>query len=79
MIKNPTHYLRLVVNEPAVRSDIDSLYADFCDLKDIWHRTRLEANRQRAMRAYNTWIIASFPKPQQLPLLLHSTSAWGFN
>ena len=73
-------HLRLIVSDRSVGAvDSDALFANFCDLKNIWHRTKLEADRERAMRAYNAWIVGSFPKDQQIPLLLHSTSAWGFN
>jgi hypothetical protein len=60
-------------------ADTNALFAVHLELKDVWHRTKIEANRQRAMRAYNAWIVGSFPKDQQGPLLLHSTSTWGFN
>lgn len=73
-------YLRLVATDQAgCVADSNSLFAAFCELKDVWHRTKIEANRQRAMRAYNAWIVSSFPKEQREPLLLRSTSTWGFN
>jgi hypothetical protein len=73
-------YLRLVTrNQGDCATDAHALFAAYSELKDVWHRTRLEANRQRAMRAYNAWIVASFPKHQQEALLLRSTSNWGFN
>jgi hypothetical protein len=76
----PAPYLRLVASDQSgCVVDNNSLFAVFCELKDVWHRTKIEANRQRAMRAYNAWIVGEFPKDQQIPLLLHSTSTWGFN
>jgi hypothetical protein len=73
-------YLRLVASyESGCVADSNALFAVFCELKDLWHRTKIEANRQRAMRAYNAWIFCAFPKEQQEPLLLRSTSTWGFN
>jgi hypothetical protein len=73
-------YLRLVASDQSgCAPDTNALFAVYLELKDVWHRTKIEANRQRAMRAYNAWIVGSFPKDQQGPLLLHSTSTWGFN
>ena len=73
-------YLRLVASDQSgCVADTNALFAVYLELKDVWHRTKIEANRQRAMRAYNAWIVGSFPKDQQGPLLLHSTSTWGFN
>ena len=72
-------YLRLIVNDQSACGDSNSLFAVYVDLKDAWHRTKIEANRQRAIRAYNAWIVGSFPKDQQIPLLLDSNSTWGFN
>jgi hypothetical protein len=73
-------YLRLVThNQPGCATDTHALFAAYSESKEIWHRTKLEANRQRAMRAYNAWITRSFPKDQQEALLLRSTSNWGFN
>jgi hypothetical protein len=73
-------YLRLVASNNSGRAANSSdLFAIYSELKDVWHRTKIEANRQRAMRAYNAWIVGTFPKEQQEPLLLRSTSTWGFN
>lgn len=73
-------YLRLVVSDQSgCVADSNSLFAAFCELKDVWHRTKIEADRQRAIRGYNAWIDGSFPKEQQEPLLLRSNSTWGFN
>jgi hypothetical protein len=73
-------YLRLVASNDSGRAaDSSTLFAVYGELKDVWHRTKIEANRQRAMRAYNAWIVGSFPKEQQQPLLLSSRSTWGFN
>ena len=73
-------YLRLVASDQSgCVTDSNSLLAAYCDLKDVWHRTKTEPDRQRAMRAYNAWIVGEFPKDQREPLLLRSTSTWGFN
>jgi hypothetical protein len=69
---------RLVANDRRM-DDASSLFSAYTELKDVWHRTKIEANRQRAMSAYNVWIVSSFPKDQQISLLLRSTSTWGFN
>ncbi len=61
-------------------ADSGLLFSNYVALKDVWHRTKIEANHQRAMRAYNAWIVASFPaREQQVPLLLSASSKWGFN
>jgi hypothetical protein len=72
---------RLVTrNQPGcAATDVHSLFAAYSEAKDVWDRTKIEANRQRAMRAYNAWITNSFPRDQQEALLLRSTSNWGFN
>jgi hypothetical protein len=73
-------YLRLIVSEQcACADDSNLLFAVYLELKEVWHHTKVEANRQWAMRAYNAWIIGSFPVEQRAPLLLSSSSAWGFN
>jgi len=74
-------YLRLVTRNQSgcAATDAHDLFATYSELKEVWHRTKIEANRQRAIRAYNAWIVGSFPKEQQEPLLLCSTSTWGFN
>ena len=69
-------HLRLVTSN---RPDSHFLFATYCEAKGVWHRTKLEGDRQRAMRAYNTWIVGSFPHDQQESLLLRSASNWGFN
>jgi hypothetical protein len=61
-------------------ADSGLLFQNYVALKELWHRTKLEANRQRAIRAYNAWIVATFPtREEQAPLLLSAFSTWGFN
>ena len=77
----PAPYLRLVAIAPSEGlADSGLLFQNYVHLKEVWHRTKIEANRQRAIRAYNAWIIATFPaREDQAPLLLSATSTWGFN
>lgn len=77
----PAPYLRLVAGAPNEGlADSGLLYSNYVTLKEVWHRTKIEANRQSAIRAHNAWIVATFPtREEQAPLLISATSTWGFN